>query len=88
MLKSFRRTTKLLWQNFLHFYYIKQVDNILPLSVQLQIHGRCHNVVRASGTHSPRRLVGHFFVLTTLIMTSYNVPITEQTTAKCNLFVK
>ena len=47
-------------------YYIRQVDNILPLSVQLEIHGTRHNVVRTSVTNSPRRLVHHFFVLTTL----------------------
>ena len=30
------------------FYYIKHIDNILPLSVQLWIHGRRHNVARTS----------------------------------------
>ena len=35
VLKSFHRSTKLIWLNFSHFYYIKQIGNILPLSVQL-----------------------------------------------------
>ena len=48
VLKSFGRTTKLILAKFLIFHYIKQIDNILPLSVQLQIHGRRHNVVRTS----------------------------------------
>ena len=47
-------------------YCIKQIDSIFPLSVQLQMHRGRHNVVRTSVTHSPRRLVGHFFLLTTL----------------------
>ena len=68
--KSFRRLQKHTYFDkiFSLFYYIKQVDNILPLSVQLLIHGRRHlyNVVRTSVTHTPRQLVGHFFVLTTL----------------------
>ena len=34
-IKSFRRTTKLILAKFSHFYYIKQINNILPLSVQL-----------------------------------------------------
>ena len=49
----------LFWQKNFIIYHMKQVDNILPLSVQLQIHGKRHNVVRTSLT---TRLV----VLTTL----------------------
>ena len=39
--KSFRRLQKHTYFDkiFSLFYYIKQVDNILPLSVQLLIHG-------------------------------------------------
>ena len=34
VLKSFRRTARPILAKFSHFYYIKQIDNILPLSVQ------------------------------------------------------
>jgi hypothetical protein len=43
-------------------------------------------VVRTKSDHSLRRLVDTFLFLPN--MTSYCVSITEQTTIKCNLFVK
>ena len=45
--KPFHRTTKpTLAKSFPLFYDVKQIDNILPLSAQLYIHGRRHNVLR------------------------------------------
>ena len=43
-------------------------------------------VVRTKSDHSPRRLVDTFLFLPH--MTSYCESIPEQTTGKCNLFVK
>jgi hypothetical protein len=43
-------------------------------------------VVRTKSDHSPRRLVDTFLFLP--LMTSYCVSITEQTTGKCNLFLR
>ena len=54
--------------------------------VQLLMHRGRHTVVRTSVTHSPRRLEAIFWFLPRCDV--IGAPITEQTTAKWNLFVK
>ena len=64
VLKSLRRITKPILAKF--FTFLLHKTNKLHFAVVctvIDIHGRRHNVVRTSVTHSPRRLVGHFFVL-------------------------
>ena len=82
MLKSFRCTINL------HFFIIKQIHNILPLSLQFYVIIRDHSgfslVENCDLVWAAR---GPLFC-SYRIMTSYCVSITEQTTAKCSLFVK
>ena len=54
--------------------------------VQLLMHRGRHTVVRTSVTHSPQRLEAIFWFLPRCDV--IGAPITEQTTAKWNLFVK
>ena len=67
------------------FYYIKQIDSMLPCVCSVIDHRKRQNVVRTSVTHSAAPRVP-LFVLTTFWRHLWS--ITEQTTTKWNLFVK